>query len=234
MQKNSILIVDDEENMRRVLSRLLIQAGYAVHTAGDAHDAVMIFHRQRIDLVITDLVMPEVDGLSLLVQLKDIEPSVPIIMITAYGTVDTAVAAMKKGAYDYVLKPFDNDEILYAVKKAISSTRNRYSKLYRTTPGNLLIGSSEKMAHIYQLIDKIADSMATVLICGETGTGKELVAREIHNRSARSEGPFISVNCAALPDTLLESVHSPVLSVQSPADSSWQREVLSFSTSSVI
>lgn len=205
MTKNGILVVDDEENMRRILSRLLTQAGYAVHAANDAHNAMMMFRKHNIALVITDLVMPGVDGISLLVKLKDIEPSVPIIMITAYGTVDTAVAAMKKGAYDYVLKPFDNEEILYAVQKALSSGEYRKTKLYRAAPGNLLIGSSEKMAHIYELIDKIANSMATVLICGETGTGKELVAREIHNRSTRSEGPFISVNCAALPDTLLES-----------------------------
>jgi two-component system response regulator AtoC len=205
MTKDGILVVDDEENMRRVLSQLLAKAGYTVHTASDAHDAMTVFRKQRIALVITDLVMPDVDGMTLLAKLKENEPSVPVIMITAYGTVDTAVAAMKKGAYDYVLKPFDNDEILYAVKKAIASEKYRGKKLYRMKPGNLLIGASPKMKHIYELVDKIADSMATVLIYGETGTGKELVAREIHNRSARSEGPFISVNCAALPDTLLES-----------------------------
>jgi DNA-binding NtrC family response regulator len=112
---------------------------------------------------------------------------------------------MKTGAYDYVLKPFDNDEILFAAKKAISSNKYRRKKLYHITSGNLLIGSSEKILCVYEMIDKIADSMGTVLIYGETGTGKELAAREIHNRSMRSDGPFIGVNCAALPDTLLES-----------------------------
>jgi DNA-binding NtrC family response regulator len=205
MSKDGILIVDDEENMRRILSQLLTRNGYTAYTAGNAQDALRILREHSVDLVITDLVMPAVNGLTLLTRLKDIDPSIPVIMITAYGTVDTAVAAMKKGAHDYVLKPFDNYEILYAVNKAISSAQNRHRELYRVTPGNLLIGSSEKMAHIYELIDRIADSMATVLIRGETGTGKELVAQEIHNRSKRSDGPFISVNCAALPDTLLES-----------------------------
>lgn len=203
--RHNILVVDDEENMRRILSQLLTNAGYTVYAACTATDAIKIFREQSIALVITDLVMPGIDGLALLAKLKDFDASVPVIMITAYGTVDTAVSAMKQGAYDYVLKPFDNDEILYAVAKVLSSVKYRRKKLYRVAPGNLLIGSSQKVADIYELIHKIADSMATVLICGETGTGKELVAREIHNRSMRSEGPFISVNCAALPDTLLES-----------------------------
>ncbi|MCK4940537.1 sigma-54-dependent Fis family transcriptional regulator [candidate division WOR-3 bacterium] len=205
MTKDGVLIVDDEENMCRILSQLLTRDGYMVYAAGNAHDALKLFRQHDMVLVITDLVMPGVNGLILLSKLKEIDPSIPVIMVTAYGTVDTAVEAMKKGAYDYVLKPFDNDELLFAVRKAISSNKYRRSKLYRSTPGNLLIGSSEKIAHVYEMIDKIADSMGTVLIYGETGTGKELVAREIHNRSTRSDGPFISVNCAALPDTLLES-----------------------------
>jgi DNA-binding NtrC family response regulator len=205
MTDYTVLIVDDEENMRRILSRLLTAADYSVFTAANAIDAIEIFRQHDISLVISDLVMPRTGGLALLDMLKEIDPSVPVIIVTAYGTVDTAVAAMKKGAYDYVLKPFDNDEVLYAAKKAIASNKYRHTKWYRTAPGNLLIGTSERMTQVYHLIDKIADSLGTVLICGETGTGKELIAREIHNRGPRSDGPFISVNCAALPDTLLES-----------------------------
>jgi DNA-binding NtrC family response regulator len=205
MSRYGILIVDDEENMRRVLSQLLTQNGYTVYTAANAKEALNTFRKHDVELVITDLVMPGVSGLVLLSKLKEIDPSIPVIMVTAYGTVDSAVEAMKTGAYDYVLKPFDNDEILFAAKKAISSNKYRRKKLYHITSGNLLIGSSEKILCVYEMIDKIADSMGTVLIYGETGTGKELAAREIHNRSMRSDGPFIGVNCAALPDTLLES-----------------------------
>ena len=205
MIKDQILIVDDEENMRQILARLLTSAGYAVIDAASAQEAMSLLRKHPVALVITDLVMPGTDGIVLLTSLKEIDPSMPVIIITAYGTVHTAVTAMKKGAYDYVLKPFDNDEILFAVKKALSSNRYRSCKWYRGAPGNLLIGTSEKIARIYELIDRIADSVGTVLITGETGTGKELVAHEIHRRSSRSEGPFICVNCAALPDTLLES-----------------------------
>jgi len=203
--KDQILIVDDEENMRSILARLLTSAGYAVLTAAGAAEAMKLVNKHAVALTITDLVMPGTDGMQLLIALKDTDPSMPVIMLTAYGTIETAVAAMKKGAYDYVLKPFDNDEILFVVKKAISSNDFRRCKWYRGASGNLLIGTSEKMTRIYELVDKIADSMGTVLISGETGTGKELVAREIHRRSSRGEGPFICVNCAALPDTLLES-----------------------------
>jgi two-component system response regulator AtoC len=205
MNEELILIVDDEENMLEVLERVLTAAGYQVLPAAGADEALRLFNKRRPALVITDLVMPYTDGLGLLAALKEIDPSVPVVMITAFGTVETAVTAMKKGAYDYVLKPFDNDEILFVARKAISSGRDRNSKLYRTDPDNLLIGTSEKITRIYEVIDKVADSMGTVLIRGETGTGKELVAREIHRQSQRREGPFICVNCAALPDTLLES-----------------------------
>jgi len=205
MEKQNILIVDDEENMCRILSELLTRAGYSTYDTGNAKEALKIFKGNEISLVITDLIMPGINGLQLLSMLKQIDPALPVILITAYGTVDTAVEAMKKGAYDYILKPFDNEEILFVVKKAIASNRYRNKKLRRTTHGKLLIGSSANMDYIYTLIDKIAESSATVLIIGETGTGKELVAQEIHDRSRYSEGPFICVNCAALPDTLLES-----------------------------
>ncbi|MBA7657446.1 Regulatory protein AtoC [subsurface metagenome] len=205
MEKKNILIVDDEENMCRILSELLTRAGYSTYDTGNAKEALKIFKNNEISLVITDLIMPGINGLQLLSMLKETDPALPVILITAYGTVDTAVEAMKKGAYDYILKPFDNEEILFVVKKTIASNRYRNKKLRRTIHGKLLIGSSANMDYIYKLIDKIAESSATVLIIGETGTGKELVAREIHDRSRYSEGPFICVNCAALPDTLLES-----------------------------
>ncbi|MBA7483219.1 Regulatory protein AtoC [subsurface metagenome] len=205
MEKKNILIVDDEENMCRILSELLTRAGYSIYDTGNAKEALKIFKNNEISLVITDLIMPGINGLQLLSMVKEIDPALPVILITAYGTVDTAVEAMKQGAYDYILKPFDNEEILFVIKKAIASNRYRNKQLRSTTLGKLLIGSSSKMEFIYKTIDKIAESSATVLIIGETGTGKELVAREIHDRSRRSDGPFICVNCAALPDTLLES-----------------------------
>ncbi len=205
MERKTILVVDDEENMCRILSELLTRSGYLVYEAGNSQDALRIFKKNNVSLVITDLIMPGVNGLQLLAALREIEPALPVILITAYGTVDTAVDAMKKGAYDYILKPFDNEEILFLVKKALMASSYRSRKLQRKTSDRLLIGSSKKMKSTYQAIDKIAKSSATVTIYGETGTGKELVAREIHDRSKYSTGPFICVNCGALPDNLLES-----------------------------
>jgi len=204
MKKNTILIVDDEEAMCRILSRLLTAQGYEVLTAGNGHEALKLVHRESISLLISDLMMPGMNGLQLLTDLKKYDPDLPVILITAYGTVDTAVQAMKSGAYDYILKPFDNDEILFAVEKALKNSAASTKKM-RSLHGKLLIGTSHKIKAVYDKIDKIATSSATVLISGDTGTGKELVAREIHSRSDRCGGPFICVNCAALPDTLLES-----------------------------
>ncbi len=204
MDKDYILVVDDEEAMCHVLSRLLTTHGHRVLTAGNGHDALKMVHKHTISLLISDLMMPGMSGLQLLGKLKTYYPDLPVILITAYGTVDTAVQAMKSGAYDYILKPFDNDEILFAVNKALKNVAASTKKM-RPLEGKLLIGTSQKMKKVYEKIDKIASSSATVLISGETGTGKELVAREIHNRSDRCVGPFVCVNCAALPDTLLES-----------------------------
>jgi DNA-binding NtrC family response regulator len=204
MKKHTILIVDDEEAMCRILSRLLSTHGYEVLTTGNGHEALKTAHRQSISLLITDLMMPGMNGLQLLTDLKKFDPDIPVILITAYGTVDTAVQAMKGGAYDYILKPFDNDEIVFTVEKALKNSAASTKKM-RSLHGKLLIGTSPNIKAVYEKIDKIATSSATVLISGETGTGKELVAREIHNRSDRCNGSFICVNCAALPDTLLES-----------------------------
>ena len=204
MKQAKILIVDDEEAMCTILSRLLTGKGYSVVTTGNGQEALKIVHKDHISLIISDLMMPGMSGLQLLAELKTYDPDLPVILITAYGTVDTAVQAMKNGAYDYILKPFDNDEILFSVKKALKSSAAALKKM-RPIQGKLLIGTSQKMKAVYEKIDKIAASSATVLISGETGTGKELVAREIHNRSERCAGSFVCVNCAALPDTLLES-----------------------------
>ncbi len=152
MEKKNILIVDDEENMCRILSELLTRAGYSIYDTGNAKEALKIFKDNEISLVITDLIMPGINGLQLLSMVKEIDPALPVILITAYGTVDTAVEAMKQGAYDYILKPFDNEEILFVIKKAIASNRYRNKKLRSTTLGKLLIGSSSKMEFIYKAI----------------------------------------------------------------------------------
>jgi len=207
----SILIVDDERNYLLVLETLLADAGYEVITCDNASEALEVTSSHDLDLVITDMRMPGVDGMEFLVQLRSLQPEIPVIMMTAYATVEKAVEAMKCGAFDYITKPFKNEELILTIRKALEMHRlkqeNRLlsQELQERFKFGNIVGKSKAMRQVYEIIEKVAQTRASVLITGESGTGKELIARAIHFNSPRSDKPFVSVNCSALPETLLES-----------------------------
>ena len=211
MASERILIVDDEEGMRRLLSRVLTREGYETSAVGSGAEALRLVASERFDLVVTDIKMPEMDGLQLLAELKEYEPSLPIIVITAYGTIENAVQALRSGAYDYIAKPFENDEIKLTVAKAFERERllaeNRY--LHAELEGRYdfsgIVGGSLAMQQVYDMASSVAVSNANVLITGESGTGKELLARSIHYSSLRKEKPFVVLNCSAISEGVLES-----------------------------
>ncbi|TKB76808.1 MAG: sigma-54-dependent Fis family transcriptional regulator, partial [Nitrospira sp.] len=206
-----ILIVDDEKSMRDVLAIMLTRAGYAVTEAADGEEAIGHIQKDIFDLVITDLRMPTIDGLDVLKAVKDASPGTVVLMMTAYASPESAVEAMKRGAFDYVTKPFQIDEVQLIIRNALEQRRlsSENTLLKRELAGQAtfsqLIGHSESMQRVFDMIKKVADSRSNVLICGESGTGKELVARAIHYHSCRSQFPFVAINCSALPETLLES-----------------------------
>ena len=208
---DTILIVDDEKNYPLVLSAVLQEEGFETLTANSGQEALAVLDSSDVDLVLTDMKMPQMDGIELLQRIKTIDAELPVIMMTAYGTVEKAVEAMQKGAYSYILKPFDNEQLVIYVNKAVtmfrvvkenrqlrSAVENRYNF------GNL-IGKSKAMQDIFGTIRKVAPATATVLIEGQSGTGKELVAKSIHFNSPRRNQPFVAVNCSALAESLLES-----------------------------
>ncbi len=206
-----ILVVDDEVKMRRVLQMMLEESGYQVGLAKDGEDALEKTKQAGFDLVITDMKMPGKDGLELLRDIRKIDEEMPVIVMTAYGTVPTAVGAMRAGAYDYILKPFDLEEMKAVVEKALAMEKLRRQSRYLQEELEAkyqfedIIGKSAKMQEVFKLISQVAPTKSTVLISGESGTGKELIARAIHFHSPREKEPLIVVNCAALPETLLES-----------------------------
>lgn len=208
---DTILIVDDEKNYPLILSAVLQDVGYETLTANSGADALETLAHSDVDLVLTDMKMPKMDGIELLERIKETDAEIPVIMMTAYGTVEKAVEAMQKGAYSYILKPFDNEQLVIYVNKAIAMHRvvkeNRLLRSAVETRYNFgnLIGKSKPMQEIFETIRKVAPSNATVLIEGASGTGKELVAKSIHFNSPRRNQPFIAVNCAALAVSLLES-----------------------------
>ncbi|HQR29984.1 MAG TPA: sigma-54 dependent transcriptional regulator [Anaeromyxobacteraceae bacterium] len=203
-----VLIVDDETNIRRVLSAMLTRDGYEVTAAADGEQALAAMHRAPIDVVVTDLVMPRMGGLELLKAIGATYPDVPVILITAHGTVDTAVEAMKAGAFDYITKPFDQDDLRTVIGKAVRARVLEGQHVHPPTAEGErppLVGQSPSMRAVYDLIARVADSPSTVLITGESGTGKELVAQALHRGSSRRSQPLIKVNCAAIPKDLVES-----------------------------
>lgn len=206
-----ILIVDDEEKMRRVLEISFSAEGYKIYLAASGEEGIKLLEEEEIGLVITDMKMPGVDGLKVLEKARELDPARPVILMTAYGTVATAVKAMKEGAYDYILKPFELEEMNALVEKAFRLSRlvkeNRFlrEELKGRYEFQNIVGRSSVMQDIFKLITQVAPAQSTVLIYGETGTGKELVARAIHYQSSRREEAFVTVNCAAIPETLLES-----------------------------
>jgi two-component system NtrC family response regulator len=207
----TILIVDDEKNYLLVLSAVLEEEGYEVLTTASSLEALEILKASDVDLVLTDMKMPGMDGIELLEQIKTRDPELPVIMMTAHGTVDKAVEAMQKGAYSYILKPFDNERLTLYVQKAITTykvvkeNRRLRSAVESQYQFGNIIGKSKAMRDVFEIIHKVAPSNATVLIEGESGTGKELVAKSIHFNSPRRDNPFVAVNCSALAESLLES-----------------------------
>ena len=205
---NRILVVDDEINMQVVLRAMLKKEGYEVFTAPDGREALKVLADDDIDVVITDLKMPNLDGMGLLERVAADYPAVPVIMITAHGTVATAVDALKKGAFDYVTKPFEQDELKNVVLKAIK-TRRLSDEEFVAGADEIdrygIVGASEPMQEIFETIKRVAPTTTTILISGETGTGKELIANAIHINSPRKDNPFIKINCAAIVETLMES-----------------------------
>jgi len=203
----SILVVDDELSMREFLKILLEKEGYQVTTAANASSVIDLIQDQDFDLVLSDIRMPGMGGLTLLEKIKEVNNSVPVIMITAYASPDNAVVAMKSGAFDYITKPFKVDEIIKIIKSAISATVPGKTGEVAATADSFegIIGRSPEMLKIYNLISRIAPTPASILIYGESGTGKELVAQAIHNLSKVQHQPFVPITCSAIPESLLES-----------------------------
>ncbi|MCC6874374.1 MAG: sigma-54-dependent Fis family transcriptional regulator [Sandaracinaceae bacterium] len=206
--RKQVLVADDEPNLRRVLGAQLGRDGYDVLIAEDGQAALELIEQHHVDVVISDLRMPRVDGMTLLKHVVRTQPDVPVIMITAHGTVDTAVEALKLGAFDYITKPFEQSELRNVIAKA-ARTRELAQHDASSEPLEAgryrLIGQSPPMIEVYQVIERVADTPSTVLITGESGTGKELIARALHENSSRKDKPFIRVNCAAIPRDLIES-----------------------------
>jgi len=209
--KPKILVIDDDASLRRVLEYNLQEAEYQVYAAASGEEGLRLFSEEAPALVISDMKMPGMDGMQLLKAIKKLSPETLVIIITAFGTVDIAVEAMKAGAYDYITKPFNRDELRLTVGKALAFTgliaenKRLKSELSDRSDFRSIIGSSPKMDNVFRIVRRVADTEASVLITGESGTGKELVARSIHAGSGRAAGPFLAINCAAIPRELLES-----------------------------
>ncbi len=203
-----ILVVDDEKGVRHSFKKILGRLGYEVVTAGDGLEAIEKAGSESLELVIMDVSMPKMDGLETLQRLKSLYPSLTIIMMTAHSTSDRAITAMKHGAYDYLSKPFENDQLISLIEKAIADNKIMSPVAFDETAnekGDRIIGRSPAMLEIYKKVGQVSDSDVTVLLRGDTGTGKELIARAIFQHSKRVDKPFLPVNCSAIPEALLES-----------------------------
>ncbi len=212
MKPLKILVVDDEAPLREILQRGLTQMGeFSVEVAQNGQEAIGKVEKDIFDLILTDLMMPEMDGMELLKMIKGIRPEIPVIMMTAYGSIDTAVEAMKIGANDYITKPVDLRDLLLRISKVhqenllLQENRLLRMEVRKKFEFSNIIGKSRKMQGIFSLIEKVASSSSTVIIYGGSGTGKELVAKAIHYNSPRMDKPFIPFNCSAIPETLVES-----------------------------
>jgi nitrogen regulation protein NR(I) len=207
-----LLVVDDEQSVRYSFRKLLISS-YEVLEASNAYEALEVFSTENPDLVILDIEMPEKDGIEVLKDMKVLSPKTPVIIITAYGTGDRVIKAMKYGAYEYIEKPFDIPRLMTVIEEALRSNKTDENSLFKAQVAkdknigdkNNMVGESPAIKEVFKLIGRVATSDANILVVGESGTGKELVARAIHKYSDRSANPFIAINCAAIPETLLES-----------------------------
>ncbi|HKR81221.1 MAG TPA: sigma-54 dependent transcriptional regulator [Nitrospira sp.] len=211
MASSRILVVDDELNIREALVTLLKKKQYQVRGAGTAEEALEGLQSTTADLILTDLKMPGIGGMEFLRQLKQKWPEIEVLVMTAFGSIETAVEAMRCGAYDYLTKPIDRERLAVVVEKALErhalacENKQLKDRLETRTRFDQMIGESEPMQRLYSLVEMVADSDVTVLLTGESGTGKELVARAIHHKSHRANGPFVTLNCGALPENLFES-----------------------------
>jgi DNA-binding NtrC family response regulator len=211
MSAEKILVVDDEQSMTQFLSIVLRKEGYQVTAVSNGRDALERAKAENFDVVITDIKMPGMDGIQLLNQLKKYDPSLPVVIMTAYASQQSAIDAVNHGAFQYLIKNAKNDEIKLVVRNALEMRKVRSENLFlkrelkKGHEEKTIIGSSDEMVRVFKMVDKVADSDATILIQGESGTGKELIAREIHYRSGKAQGPFVSINCGAIPRDLLES-----------------------------
>jgi len=211
MSAEKILVVDDEQSMTQFLSIVLRKEGYQVTAVSNGRDALERAKAENFDVIITDIKMPGMDGIQLLNQLKKYDPSLPVVIMTAYASQQSAIDAVNHGAFQYLIKNAKNDEIKLVVRNALEMRKVRSENLFlkrelkKGHEEKTIIGSSDEMVRVFKMVDKVADSEATILIQGESGTGKELVAREIHYRSGKAQGPFVSINCGAIPRDLLES-----------------------------
>jgi len=211
MNREVVLVIDDKPNIREVLSAILENEGYGVETCESAEKALEKIPKILPDLILTDLKMPGIDGIELMKSVKAIDTHMPVILITAFGTITSAVEAIKAGAYDYLTKPIDYERLKILIKRALNekeiSTENRYLKeeLEIKYSLNNLLGKSSVMRRLFSLIQTVSSSNSSVIIQGESGTGKELIAKAIHYNSMRREKPFVVVDCSALPEGLLES-----------------------------
>jgi two-component system response regulator PilR (NtrC family) len=210
-ERGTVLVVDDEEVMREILESLLVQAGYLVKLASSGAEGLETAGREPVDLAIVDVMLPDMSGIDVLDELKRSSPELVVVMITAFASVETAIEAMKRGALDYVTKPFKNDEVRAVVangmkqRRLVDENRTLKEALSDRQRFDVLVGKSFRMQEVYSLIQQVAPSKSTVLISGESGTGKELVAKAIHNHSTRKDKPFVTVNSGSLPPDLLES-----------------------------
>ena len=211
---NRVLIVDDERNMRHMLQTMLSKENYIAETASNGAEALSIMDEKDFDFILCDIKMPKMDGMAFLNSAKEMFPEKTFIMMSAYGTMDTALEAMKRGAYDYISKPFKTDEVLLTLKKAKEREQlkeenlvlqDKLKKIEQKYSFGNIVAKSEAMASVFDLVDRVADHKTTVLVTGESGTGKELIAKEIHARGSRSSGSMVTINCAGIPENLLES-----------------------------
>lgn len=206
-----VLVAEDEDLMRAILARLIEDAGYRVAAARSAEEALEIFASADVAVTLTDIRMSGMDGLALLDRIKDINAEALVIVTTAYSSVDSAVAALRKGAYDYITKPFVNEDLLQTIRNALrqrqlfSENQGLRRELERRYSFNEIIGTSEALQSVFRSVEKVSGTNTNILIQGESGTGKELIARAIHHHSSRADHPFVAINCGALPETLLES-----------------------------